>query len=46
MSGQVTFPHKPLDVVLDRVSAYPGRFGDLADCHTAMRPSEFENLHR
>ncbi len=37
MSGQVTLPHKPLDVVLDRVAAYPSRSGDLADCHPPVR---------
>ncbi len=46
MPGQVTLPHKPLDVVLDCVSAYPSCFGHLADCHPPMRPGELENLNR
>ena len=42
MSAQVTSPHKLLNVVLDRVSADPGRFGGLADCYPPVRPGELE----
>ena len=46
MSGQVTLPHKPLDVVLDRVAAYPSCSSGLADCHPPMLAHELKNPHR